>query len=151
MAILVFVAYPLASRHANNHGWSGAWLTTLLPVFVHGALFVLFTATLRPGRTPMISRFAQLEQGELSVELCTYTRRLTIIWCVFFAAMSVLALWLALWASVEVWFLHTSVTSYLLIAILFFGEYLYRRWRYPHYSHASPWQLFRNIRRHGLR
>lgn len=149
--LVLFVGYPLASRYVISHELSGAWIATLLPVFIHCALFMLFAATLRPGRIPLISRFAQIEQGELSAELRTYTRRLTVIWCAFFAAMAALALGLAAWAPVDFWFLHTSVTSYLLIAMLFLGEYLYRRWRYPHYSHASPWQLLRNIRRHGLR
>lgn len=149
--LMLFVGYPLVSRYAISHEWNGAWLAALLPVFIHCGLLVLFAATLRPGHIPLISRFAQIEQGELSAELRIYTRRLTVIWCVFFAAMAVLALGLAAWAPVDVWFLHTSVISYLLIAMLFLGEYLYRRWRYPHYSHASPWQLLRNIRRHGLR
>jgi uncharacterized membrane protein len=150
-ALLLLVAYPLASRYALSQGWSGAWLATLPPVLVYCALLVFFAATLRPGRVPLISRFAQMEQGELSAELHTYTRRLTIIWCVFFAAMAGLAMGLAAWAPLRIWSLHTFFFSYLLIAMLFFGEYLYRRWRYPHYRHASPWTLLSNIRRHGLR
>lgn len=151
VGLVLFVGYPLASRYAVSHEWNGAWIATLLPVSIHCSLLVLFAATLRRGRIPLISRFAEIEQGELSAELRTYTRRLTVIWCVFFATMAALALGLAVWAPMDVWFLHTSVTGHLLIAMLFLGEYLYRRRRYPHYSHASPWQLLRNIRRHGLR
>jgi uncharacterized membrane protein len=149
-ALLLLVVYPLASRYALSHGWNGAWLATLLPVLVYCALLVFFADTLRPGRVPLISRFAQMEQGELSAELRIYTRRLTVIWCVFFAAMAGLAMGLAAWAPLQVWSLHTFFFSYLLIAMLFLGEYIYRRWRYPHYRHASPWQLLQNIRRHGL-
>jgi len=150
-ALLLLVGYPLASRYALSHGWSGAQLATLLPVLVYCALFTLFAGTLRPGCDPMISRFARMEQGELSAELRMYTRRLTAIWCVFFAGMAGLALGLAVWAPLQVWFLHTYFFSYLLIAMLFLGEFAYRRWRYPHYRHASPWQLLRNILSHGLR
>src|SRR5664279_3711525 len=96
-ALLLLAAYPLASRYVLSHGWNGAWLATLLPVLVYCALFVLFASTLRPGRDPMISRFARIEQGELTAELRAYTRRLTVIWCVFFAGMAGLALGLAVW------------------------------------------------------
>jgi uncharacterized membrane protein len=150
-ALLLLAAYPLASRYVLSHGWNGAWLSTLLPVLVYCALFVLFASTLRQGRDPMISRFARIEQGELTAELRAYTRRLTVIWCVFFAGMAGLALGLAVWAPLQVWFLHTYFFSYFLIALLFLGEFAYRRWRYPHYRHASPWQLLRNILNHGLR
>lgn len=150
-ALVLLVGYPLASRHALTLELRGAWLATLPPVLVYSALLGVFANTLRPGRVPLISRFAQIEQGELSAELRTYTRRLTLIWCVFFAAMAALALGLAAWAPPAVWSLHTFFVSYLLIALLFLGEYGYRRWRYPHYRHASPWALLRNIHRRGLR
>jgi uncharacterized membrane protein len=150
-ALLLLVGYPLASRYALNHAWNGALLTTLLPVLAYCALFLLFAGTLRPGRVPLISRFARLEQGELTAELQSYTRRLTVIWCAFFAGMAMLALGLAAWAPRKVWFMHTFFFSYLMIAMLFLGEFAYRRWRYPNYRHASPWQLLCNILSHGLR
>jgi uncharacterized membrane protein len=150
-ALLLLVGYPLASRYALSHGWNGARFATLLPVLAYCALFTLFAGTLRPGHVPLISRFARMEQGELTAELQSYTRRLTAVWCAFFAGMAFLALGLAAWAPSQVWYLHTFFFSYLLIAMLFLGEFAYRRWRYPHYRHASPWQLLRNILSHGLR
>jgi len=149
--MLLLIGYPLASRYALNHAWNSVWLATLLPVFAYCALFLLFASTLRRGRIPLISRFAHMEQGELTAELQIYTRRLTIIWCAFFASMAMLALGLAAWAPRQIWFMHTFFFSYLMIAMLFLGELVYRRWRYPNYQHASPWQLLRNILRHGLR
>jgi len=150
-ALLLLVGYPLASRYALSQGWGSAQSATVLPVLAYCVLFILFASTLRPGRSPLISRFAQMEQGELTAELLTYTRRLTLVWSIFFVSMAGLALGLAAWAPVRIWFLHTFVISYLMIALLFFGEYAYRRWRYPHYRHANPWQLLRNIFNHGLR
>ncbi len=149
-SLLLLAGYPLASRYALSRGWGSAWLGSLLPVLVYLFLLILFADTLRVGRVPMISRFAQMEQGELTEELSIYTRRLTAIWCVFFAGMAVLTMGLAAWAAPEVWFMHTFFVSYLLIAVLFLGEFAYRRWRYPQYRHASPLQLLRNIRKHGL-
>lgn len=148
--LLLLVGYPLASRYALSSGGQGASLATLAPVAIYCVLFVVFAATLRPGRVPLISRYAQMEQGELSAELHTYTRRLTVIWCGFFVAMAALAIVLAAWAPVQIWFIHTFFVSYLLIGMLLGGEYIYRRWRYPHYRHAGLLTLLRNIRNRGL-
>ncbi len=148
---LVLVVYPLASRYLLSHGWAAGQLSFVLPVVVYCALFAVFAGTLRPGRTPMISRFARMEQGELNEELSAYTRRLTAVWSAFFLGMAALAAGLAAWAPLQVWYVHTFFVSYALIAALFLGEYLYRRWRYPNYRHAPPWELLRNVIKQGLR
>lgn len=148
---LVLAGYPLASRYILSHGWAVGRLSFLLPVIVYCALFALFAGTLRSGRMPMISRFARMEQGELNEELSAYTRRLTAIWSAFFLGMAALAAGLAAWAPLQVWYLHTFFFSYVLIAALFLGEYVYRRWRYPNYRHAPPWELLRNVIKQGLR
>lgn len=148
---LLLVAYPLASRYLLAQGWAAGYLSYVLPVIAYCALFTLFANTLRPGRQPMISRFAHMEQGDLNEELSLYTRRLTLIWSAFFLGMAALAAGLAAWAPLRVWYLHTFFFSYVLIAALFLGEYAYRRWRYPHYRHAPPWELLRNVIKQGLR
>lgn len=150
-ALALFVLFPFASHYAVHHGWSAAWIFYVLPVLIDLALFGLFAATLRAGHEPLISRFARRERGVLTPELVTYTRLLTQIWSVFFLVMAALAASLALWAPFMLWSLFTSAVSYLLIAALFLGEYVYRLQRFPHYRHASPWQLLRNLQRSGLR
>ena len=117
------------------------------PVLINAALAALFGASLRPGREPVISVFARLEQGELQPDLARHARRVTWCWTLLLAAIAVVALALAAWASVETWSLFANVVSYALVAALFTGEYLYRRVRYRHYRHASLAALLRNVRR----
>jgi uncharacterized membrane protein len=150
-ALVWFVVTPLAGYLAATRHWPAAWLFYWPPVLIYLLLCAVFGATLRAGHEPLISRFARIEQGTLTPELARYTRRLTLIWSVFFIVLAMLSASLARWASPATWSLFTNVFSYGLIGTLFVGEYVYRLRRFPHYHHASLWQLLRNIRRSGLR
>ena len=115
-------------------------------VVINGALAVFFGASLRPGREPVISVFARLEQGgALPPDLACHARSVTWIWTLLLAAIATLALALAIWASLETWSLFANVVDYALIAALFVGEYFYRRVRFRHYRHASLAALLRNV------
>jgi len=48
------------------------------------------------------------------------------VWCGFFVLNGAIALGTALWASEAVWSLYTGVISYVLMGLLFAGEYLVR-------------------------
>ena len=112
---------------------------------IYLALAVWFGRTLLPGRVPLISRFASLERGDLEPVLARYTRRLTAIWTAFFLAMATLAAVLALLADGHTWSLFTNGLSYLLMGVLFFGEYAYRRLRYSEFRHASLPRMIRML------
>jgi len=120
------------------------------PILIDTALALVFAASLRPLREPVITRFARMEHPTLPAELAIYTRRLTLAWATLFAAMAIVALWLALRGSLEAWSAFTNVVSYLLVAALFAGEHVYRRWRYRHLRHATLLELLRNVRSAGL-
>ena len=120
------------------------------PILIDIALASVFGATLRPGRDPLISRFARIEQGALPAELDCYTRLLTWIWTVLFAAMAATALALALFGSLAAWSIFTNLVAYALVAALFVGEYAYRRVRYRQYRHATLFGLVANVRNAGV-
>ena len=120
------------------------------PVLINAGLSAFFGASLYPGRQPVISVFARLEQGELQPDLARHARLVTWCWTLMLAAIAVSALALAAWAPMETWSLFANVLSYALIAALFTGEYLYRRVRFRHYRHASLAALLRNVRRANL-
>ena len=107
------------------------------PVIIYLALAAWFGKTLLPGREPIISWFASLERGELEPVLARYTRRLTVMWSAFFALMAILSAAFGVLADAETWSLFTNGVNYFLMALLFFGEYGYRRLRYSQYRHAS--------------
>ncbi len=75
----------------------------------------------------MIERFARLEESVLSLDAMRYTRRLTLVWCVFFICNGVVATYTALFATREAWTLYNGFIAYGLMGALFFGESLVRR------------------------
>ena len=110
-------------------------------------LFLLgfFARTLRPGREALITRLARRVHGDLPPRMVTYTRRLTLAWCIFFAAQVAVSVLLFAFASVEAWSLFINVLNLPLVALMFVGEYCYKvvRYRdYPHASIATAWQAF---------
>ena len=122
------------------------WLLFIPPILINLALAWLFGRTLVRGRTPLIARFALMEQGTLSAELVSYTRTLTWLWTLLFIAAAAVSLALALSGHRDAWSLFTNFQNYVLVAALFLGEFVYRRVRFRHYRHHSPLQLLRNVR-----
>jgi len=162
--VLAALLWALASRRA--HAVAGAAIVAILvpalaftapqallyapPVVINAALACVFGRSLLAPRVPVITVFARMEHAELPAELAQYTRRLTLLWTLLFAAMAVIALALALAAPLALWSAFTNVLSYLLVIALLAGEHAYRRWRYRHYRHAGLLELARNVRRAGV-
>ncbi len=104
----------------------------LPPLAITLSILVLFAGSLQPGRIPLVTRMAQLLEGDLPPEVFRYTRGVTIAWALFLAAMN-LELWvLALAASPEVWSLFANFINYVLLLLFFAGEYRLRRRYLPH-------------------
>jgi len=97
----------------------------LYPVLVNAGFFAAFAHSL-VSPPSMVERFARMREPELPPEAVAYTRRVTQAWCVFFAVNGSIALGTALYASEAVWSLYNGVVSYLLMGLLFGGEYLLR-------------------------
>ena len=140
LALLTFVAGAVMCILAP------ALLLYAPPVALNVLLCAVFAATLRPGAEAMVSRFARIEHGSaLPPDLVRYTRILTGVWAAFFAAMAMVSISLALWGSVGAWSLFTNLLNYLLVALVFALEYLYRRVRFRHYRHLSPGEVVRRL------
>jgi len=120
------------------------------PVIINLALAVWFGRTLAPGEEPMISWFARLARGtELPPDLARYTRWSTVMWTAFFVSTAAAAAALAVLASPRTWSLFANGIDYLLVGALFFGEYVFRRVRYPHHSHRPLADVVRTVARSG--
>lgn len=120
------------------------------PVIINGMLAAVFAASLRPGQEPLIAVFASFEHDTLPSDLMRHARLITWCWALLLAAIAIVALALAVWATMETWSLFVNVVGYVLIGSLFAGEYVYRRVRYRHYRHASLPAMIRNVRRVNL-
>ena len=115
--------------------WGNAWLPLkLYPVGVNGALLSIFAYSL-VFPPSMIERFARLKETDLPPQAIVYTRRVTQIWCVFFALNGTIALITALWASPAIWTLYNGLIAYLLMGLLLGGEYVIRQ-RFKRRLHA---------------
>ena len=126
------------------------FLLKLPPVVINLALAVWFGRTLAPGEEPMISWFGRLVRGtELAPDLARYTRYSTVVWTVFFVIMAAAAAALAALAPPEIWSLFANGIDYLLVGVLFVGEYVFRRVRYRHHEHRSLSDVVRTVARAG--
>ncbi len=91
------------------------------PVLVNAILLTLFAASLwRPPTA--IERIARLREPSLPPAAVVYTRRVTIVWTVFFALNGAAALYTTVAASLETWTLYNGLVAYLLIGALFAVE-----------------------------
>jgi uncharacterized membrane protein len=98
----------------------------LYPVLVSAVMLTVFGLSLLHPPSA-IERIARLQHPDLPVQAIAYTRKVTMVWCVFFIGNGCIALATAAWASDRVWALYTGLISYLLMGILFAGEWLVRR------------------------
>jgi uncharacterized membrane protein len=122
----------------------------LLPLAVNLIISGLFLCTLVPGKMPLITAIATVEQGgNLPADLARYTRSLTAVWGCFLLLLGVsqsAMTWPSAWRGYE----FTSLFADSLAIILFFLlEFVWRRFRFPAYRFDSPWQLWKLIRDQG--
>jgi uncharacterized membrane protein len=105
-------------------------------------LFLLwyFGRTLARGKEPMIARFARNVHGTLQPEMELFTRKLTIAWCVFFAAQLIASALLFAFAPLDTWSLFINLLNLPLLALMFAGQWVYRLVRHPNFPRASVWQ-----------
>lgn len=103
------------------------YLVYLPPILILLSLFLLFSQSLQPGQTPLITRYAMLLGDKLEEKHLRYNRSLTIVWSAFLLIMALTSILLALFFSRDTWSLFTHLISYLLIASFFIIEFMYRK------------------------
>ncbi|MGB5081106.1 MAG: hypothetical protein WBO23_10235 [Burkholderiales bacterium] len=155
LAALAVLAFPGKWGLAGFAGLAGALLFvdagTLLklpPVVINLALAVWFGRSLARGEEPVISWFARLVRGtELAPDLARYTRISTLVWTSFFVISAAVAAGLALFASPRTWTVFANGVDYFLVGGLFVAEYVYRRVRFRHHTHAPFLDVVRAVAR----
>lgn len=120
-ALMLAVAFVAALTLATG---SAMGLKTY-PVIINSAMLALFTYSLwRP--PSMIERFARLREPDLPATAIPYTRKVTMVWCIFFLLNGAIAT-TTLFASDRVWAIYNGFFAYVLMGLLFAGEYLVRQ------------------------
>lgn len=94
------------------------------PVLVNAAFLIVFGLSLRDRQT-LIERIARLREPDLPPAAVAYTRKVTIVWCLFFVLNGLIALWTTQQPRM-VWTVYNGAISYLLTGLMFAGEYLVR-------------------------
>ena len=115
-----------------------------LYIVIYGLMLAAFLQSLRPGRTPIITRLALVIRGDLPPAIIDYTRQVTIAWVSFFVSLLLVSLLLFFFAPRGWWLTFVGVLNLPLLLLMFAAEYGFRRWRFPHFRHDN-WQEMRQI------
>lgn len=109
--------------------WNDPRFLMFLPALVSLALLAAFARTLRRGPT-MVETFARMQRGDLSPARVRHCREATVAWCAFFALNAALCAALGAYAAPETWALYTGFVAYLVMGLLFAGEFIVRAARF---------------------
>jgi uncharacterized membrane protein len=111
-------------------------------------LAIVFGRSLAAGREPLCTRFALVLHETLPPEVAAYTRRITLAWTLFFAALFALSTTLYLGGFLEAWSMLATMLSPLLVALMFVAEYAVRLRVLPDWERTGVLGAFRAYSRH---
>jgi len=123
----------------------GAYTLYLPSIVIPALVLSAFAPSLLPGHVPLITRMAESIDGPLSPEQTRYTRAVTWVWTVALCLILLVTLSLLLLWSAEAWSVFANFLSYILLAVLFVGEYGYRRWRFPQHTPLNFRAFLRSV------
>jgi uncharacterized membrane protein len=132
-ALAAFLAYARWGDLRSHF----TWLYLIQQSGAYALLCISFGRSLLRQRVPLCTRFATLVHGPLSAAATHYTRRVTLAWTIFFAAMSSTLLIVYAAAPLAAWSLFANFCTAPLVALMFVGEYAVRLRVLPDMRHAS--------------
>ena len=138
--VAVWTGRSALAQHADIVYW-------MQYVAIQLVLFITFARTLVAGERPLVSRFAEVVHSRLTPRQEAYTRKVTIAWTVFFAAMAIAAALLFFLTPRPFWSFFAHFLTLPLVALMFIAEYWVRRRALPDMQHHHilvAVRLFRN-------
>ncbi|MFV2004108.1 MAG: hypothetical protein ACC650_02835 [Gammaproteobacteria bacterium] len=127
------------------------YLLYLTPVVIPLLLCGIFLRSLLPGEVPLVSAIAEKVRGKLSTPLRNYTRAVTLMWTLFFAILALESALLPWLVSPTTWSLITNFINYILAALLFVLEFIYRKWHLKDYDHLGFVDYIKTIFKSNIR
>lgn len=94
------------------------------PPIMNFVIFLLFFCSIFSKET-IIQKIALAIDGELSLDVRNYTRKLTYIWSFFLFCNFIVSL-ITIFLSDKIWIVYNGFISYFLVGLLFIMEYVYR-------------------------
>jgi uncharacterized membrane protein len=135
----ILVVATLAAA-ATNHPVA----LKLLPSLTSLWLLATFGATLR--REPsLVAQFASAMHDGFPDFLLPYCRKVTALWCAYFAINAAVGAVLAFEAPDEVWAWYTGFLSYVVIAVMAVGEYVFHKSRFRYYEDGWTDSIWRRL------
>lgn len=139
LGAMLAVRLALGNRGSAELILGGAFLVALallgvsplVAVRIHPVLMSLGFAALflySLWRPPvMIERFARIAEPDLPDSARPYLRKVTLAWIAFFFVNGAIAAWTVAYGTVAEWTLYNGLIAYLLIGLMFGGEFLIRQ------------------------
>jgi len=141
LLLSLVTGYPLLAwwvyMHRGGAGTTVLWLAGVPQLVCYLGLLWYFGRSLVAGREALITRFARFFHGEISPAVESYTRQITILWCVFFAGMLSVSVSLFAFVSTDAWLFFANVLNLPLLIGAFVAEYVYRSFRFPDWPYPS--------------
>jgi uncharacterized membrane protein len=103
---------------------NSAFLLKLYPVVISFSFFSVFIYSIF--KPPAVITLIASAQDKMTENAVVYTRKVTLVWCLFFILNGFIALW-TVFQSDEYWAIYNGIISYVLMGILFACEWLVRR------------------------
>jgi uncharacterized membrane protein len=136
-AVLGMVGMALAAVSTQRQGVSPEWLYLAQHAGVHAGLGLWFGSTLRGPGLPLISQIAKRVHHGLEPAMAAYTRGVTLVWTLYFLAMTAASLALFAGAPFAAWSLFASVFTPVSAVLLFVGEHLLRYRLHPEFERVG--------------
>lgn len=148
-AIAALVVAGLCVQAARGVAVSAAMLYLAQHAGIHLFLAVGFGSTLRAGHTPLITTLAARVHRELTPAMVVYTRKVTLAWVLYFAAMAGISLVLFAFAPFDTWALFANLLTPCSVVLMFGGEHLLRYRLHPEFERTSIADAIRSYRHTG--
>jgi len=131
---------------------NSAIILKLYPLLMNILFLAAFGGTLFFSPS-MIFRFAVMQdrsiQGSLNEKrIAAYCRKVTYVWCGFFVFNGSMAAWTIFSGSDAFWSVYNGGISYILIGVLFAGEFTVRKMAQKKMPRSVPLSTFKNNSRH---
>ncbi len=107
------------------------------PIVFPVLLFCVFTYSLLPGNEPIVTAIGEAARGPLGDAMRSYTRGVTQMWAGVFCCLLVVAIGTLIRGDLRLWSLINNVVIYPFMALLFVGEFWWRKYRFPAHDHPS--------------
>lgn len=123
-ALSVLAPALLAGLALVGHFSHWPRLALVWPVLVNLTFLWTFATSLRG--TPIVERFARLQDPDLTPDKIAYCRGVTKVWCGFFVFNAAVIGGLALVPDLRWWTIYSGAISYVLLGLLFAAELVVR-------------------------